>query len=62
MIVWHGGKGITLEELAKKLCAEISGKDADGCYNGSCPAADYCTYRNNGMLQLLRKVLKYDNK
>ncbi len=57
MIVLQDGAAITLEELAQKLCAEISGADAEGCYDGSCPAADYCRHGHSGMIDLLRKVV-----
>lgn len=58
MIVLQDGATITLEELAEKMCHHISGADAGGCYDGSCPAADHCTYKNNGMQKWLREVLE----
>lgn len=57
MIVLFEGGAITLEELAEKLCHEISGADAGGCFDGSCPASEYCRHNHNGMVDLLRKVL-----
>lgn len=57
MIVTDGEKVMTLQELAEKLCAHISGADAGGCYDGSCPAEKYCRHKHNGMVDLLRKVV-----
>lgn len=57
MIVTDGEKVMTLEELALKICREISGEDAEGCYYGKCPAEEYCRYGHNGMIDLLRKVV-----
>lgn len=57
MIVLENGKAITLEELAQELCHNISGADAGGCFDGSCPAAEYCRHGHNGMIDWLRKVL-----
>ena len=56
------GRAAMLEELTQALCAHISGADAGGCYDGSCPAADRCAHKNNGMASLLREVLANDNK
>ena len=60
MIVTDGEKVVTLEELARKICHEISNQDIgyDSCYDGSCPAAGECRHGHNGMLDWLRKVLK----
>ena len=58
MKITDGEKTMTLEELAQKLCHKISGADARGCYDGSCPAAEYCRHKHNGMVDLLRKVFE----
>lgn len=57
MTITDGEKTMTLEELAQKLCCNISGAEANGCYDGSCPAADLCRHQHNGMIDLLRKVV-----
>lgn len=57
MNITYNGKTITLEELAHSLCAHISGAEAKGCYDGSCPAAEYCRHKHNGMVDLLRQVV-----
>lgn len=57
MIVFNDGKAITLEELAWQMCHSISGEDAGGCFDGSCPAEGYCRHGHNGMLDWLREVL-----
>ena len=48
----------SLEDLAFAICNSIANNDNDcvGCYDGSCPAADYCRYGHNGMVDFLRKV------
>lgn len=56
-VIVNGEKTITLEELAQKLCQHVSGAEAAGCYDGSCPAAEYCRHKHNGMIELLRKVV-----
>lgn len=58
LTITDGEKTLTLEELAQKLCEHFSGAEAVGCYDGSCPGADYCTYKHNGMVDLLREVLE----
>ena len=58
MIITDGEKVMTLEELAQEVCAHISGADAAGCYDGSCPAAEHCRHKHNGMIHWLRKALK----
>ena len=58
MIITNGEIVMTLEELAQELCCKIRGSDASGCFDGSCPAAEYCRHGHNGMLDWLRKVLK----
>lgn len=59
MIVFSDGQAMTLEELAQKICHSIAHKDDDcaGCYDGSCPAAEYCRHGHNGMIDWLRKVV-----
>ena len=58
MKIVDGEKNMTLEELAQKLCQYVSGVEAAGCYDGSCPAADLCRHKRNGMVELLRKVVE----
>lgn len=58
MEITDGEKSMTLEELARKLCKRFMGEDAEGCYDGSCPAAEYCRHNHNGMIDLLREVVK----
>lgn len=58
MIITDGEKVMTLQELAQAMCHKISGADAGGCFDGSCPAADQCRHGHNGMLDWLQEVLK----
>lgn len=62
MIVLYDGQTITLKELAEKICENPSNYENDcaGCEDGSCPAAEYCRHNHNGMVDWLRKVLRYD--
>ena len=58
MIITDGEKVMTLQELAARLCNEISGNECDGCYDGSCPAEGHCRVGHNGMIAWLRKVVE----
>lgn len=59
MIVLNDGQAMTLEELAQRICNNISNYENDGrgCYDGSCPAAANCRHGHNGMIDWLRKVV-----
>jgi hypothetical protein len=58
MKITDGDKVLPLEKLAEHLCYGLTVEDNEACYNGECPAADYCRHGHNGMIDWLRKVLE----
>lgn len=58
MKIKDGEKIIQLEDLARQLCCAISGEEAGGCFDGSCPAEAHCRHGHNGMADWLREVIK----
>ena len=56
MIVTDGEKVMTLQELARKMCHDLIERNDEACWDGSCPAQDYCALKNNGMVRWLKKV------
>lgn len=57
MTITDGEKTMTLEELARKMCRSMFAANEETCWDGSCPAADYCTKNHNGMIDWLRDVI-----
>ena len=57
MKITDGEKTMTLEELAMAICHNISGAEASGCFDGSCPAEEYCRHGHNGMIDWLRQAV-----
>lgn len=57
MIVTDGEKVMTLEELAKKMCRDLTATNDEACWDGTCPAEAYCRHEHNGMIDWLRKVV-----
>ena len=50
-------KTMTLEELAGKICRSIRAADDEACWNGRCPAADYCRKSLNGKTYWLQELI-----
>lgn len=57
MNIIDGEKTMPLEELAGKICRSIYAADAEACWNGICPAADYCPPAHCGMIDWLRELI-----
>lgn len=58
MTIKDGDEVLTLEELAQKMCVNLFAHNPEACWDGSCPATDYCRHKHNGMLDWLQEVLE----
>lgn len=60
MIILDGENAMTLEELARRICNTLTEESDDdfACYNGRCPAADYCRHGHNGMIDWLKRMVE----